>query len=650
MSLMTDYGEYKNEYLSMGKVVGIDLGTTNSCVAVMEGGKPTVIANAEGFRTTPSVVAYTKNQDQLVGQIAKRQAVMNPENTFYSAKRFVGRRVDEVNEESKDVSYGIEKAGSNVKLKCPVLDKQFSPEEVSAQVLRKLSEDAGKYLGENITQAVITVPAYFNDSQRQATKDAGKIAGLEVLRIINEPTAAALAYGLDKKSNERILVFDLGGGTFDVSVLEVGDGVFEVLSTSGDTHLGGDDFDRCIVDHLASIFKSNEGIDLRQDKQALQRLTEAAEKAKIELSNATQSEINLPFITATPEGPKHLDLNLTRANFEELASKLIDRCRVPVEQALKDAKLSTGEIDEIVMVGGSTRMPAVQELVKRVTGKDPNQTVNPDEVVAVGAAIQGGVLAGEVKDILLLDVTPLSLGVETLGGVMTKMITRNTTVPTKKSETYSTAVDGQTNVEIHVLQGEREMASDNKSLGTFRLDGIPSAPRGVPQIEVTFDIDANGILSVTAKDKGSGKEQSISITGASTLSDNEVDKMVKDAESNASVDKEKREKIDLKNQAETLVYQTEKQLGELGDKVDASAKAKVEEKSKALKEATSKEDYESMKKLLEELQQELYAIGSSVYQQPGNEPPAPGGPGSNESNDKGSDDDVIDADFTETKD
>jgi molecular chaperone DnaK len=634
----------------MGKVVGIDLGTTNSCVAVMEGGKPTVIANAEGFRTTPSVVAYTKNQDQLVGQIAKRQAVMNPENTFYSAKRFVGRRVDEVNEESKDVSYGIEKAGSNVKLKCPVLDKQFSPEEVSAQVLRKLSEDAGKYLGENITQAVITVPAYFNDSQRQATKDAGKIAGLEVLRIINEPTAAALAYGLDKKSNERILVFDLGGGTFDVSVLEVGDGVFEVLSTSGDTHLGGDDFDRCIVDHLASIFKSNEGIDLRQDKQALQRLTEAAEKAKIELSNATQSEINLPFITATPEGPKHLDLNLTRANFEELASKLIDRCRVPVEQALKDAKLSTGEIDEIVMVGGSTRMPAVQELVKRVTGKDPNQTVNPDEVVAVGAAIQGGVLAGEVKDILLLDVTPLSLGVETLGGVMTKMITRNTTVPTKKSETYSTAVDGQTNVEIHVLQGEREMASDNKSLGTFRLDGIPSAPRGVPQIEVTFDIDANGILSVTAKDKGSGKEQSISITGASTLSDNEVDKMVKDAESNASVDKEKREKIDLKNQAETLVYQTEKQLGELGDKVDASAKAKVEEKSKALKEATSKEDYESMKKLLEELQQELYAIGSSVYQQPGNQPPTPGGPESNESNDKGSDDDVIDADFTETKD
>jgi len=582
----------------MGKVVGIDLGTTNSCVAVMEGGKPTVIANAEGFRTTPSVVAYTKNQDQLVGQIAKRQAVMNPENTFYSSKRFVGRRVDEVNDESKEVSYGIEKAGSNVKLKCPILDKQFSPEEVSAQVLRKLSDDAGKYLGETVTQAVITVPAYFNDSQRQATKDAGKIAGLEVLRIINEPTAAALAYGLDKKSNERILVFDLGGGTFDVSVLEVGDGVFEVLSTSGDTHLGGDDFDRVIVDHLASTFKGNEGIDLRQDKQALQRFTEAAEKAKIELSNATQSEINLPFITATPEGPKHLDLTLTRGKFEELASNLIDRCRIPVEQALKDAKLSTGEIDEIVMVGGSTRMPAVKELVKRVTTKDPNQTVNPDEVVAVGAAIQGGVLAGEVKDILLLDVTPLSLGVETLGGVMTKMISRNTTVPTKKAETYSTAVDGQTNVEIHVLQGEREMASDNKSLGTFRLDGIPPPPRGVPQIEVTFDIDANGILSVTAKDKGSGKEQSISITGASTLSDNEVDKMVKDAEKNASADKEKRDKIDIKNQAETLVYQAEKQLGELGEKVDEAAKTKVEEKRVKLKDATEKDDYESMKSWL----------------------------------------------------
>ena len=637
----------------MGKVVGIDLGTTNSCVSVMEGGKPTVIANAEGFRTTPSVVAYTKNQDQLVGQIAKRQAVMNTDNTFYSVKRFIGRRVDEVNEESKEVSYGVEKAGSNVKVKCPVLDKQFAPEEVSAQVLRKLAEDAGKYLGETVTQAVITVPAYFNDSQRQATKDAGKIAGLEVLRIINEPTAAALAYGLDKKSNERILVFDLGGGTFDVSVLEVGDGVFEVLSTSGDTHLGGDDFDKVIVDHLANSFKSNEGIDLRQDKQALQRLTEAAEKAKIELSSATQSEINLPFITATPEGPKHLDLTLTRGKFEELASTLIDRCRIPVEQALKDAKLSSSELDEIVMVGGSTRIPAVLELVKRTTGKDPNQTVNPDEVVAIGAAIQGGVLAGEVKDILLLDVTPLSLGVETLGGVMTKMITRNTTVPTKKSETYSTAVDGQTNVEIHVLQGEREMASDNKSLGTFRLDGIPAAPRGVPQIEVMFDIDANGILSVTAKDKGSGKEQSISITGASTLSDNEVEKMVKDAESNASADKEKREKIDLKNQAETLAYQAEKQLAELGDKVDAEAKAKVEEKAAKLKEATEKEDFESMKTLLEELQQELYTVGASVYQQAGAEAAASGeeGAAAGNSGDGSSNagDDVIDAEFTETK-
>ena len=634
----------------MGKVVGIDLGTTNSCVSVMEGGKPTVIANAEGFRTTPSVVAYTKNQDKLVGQIAKRQAVMNPENTFYSVKRFIGRRVDEVNEESKEVSYAVEKAGSNVKVKCPVLNKQFAPEEVSAEVLRKLAEDAGKYLGETVTQAVITVPAYFNDSQRQATKDAGKIAGLEVLRIINEPTAAALAYGLDKKSNERILVFDLGGGTFDVSVLEVGDGVFEVLSTSGDTHLGGDDFDKVIVDYLADTFKSNEGIDLRQDKQALQRLTEAAEKAKIELSSATQSEINLPFITATPEGPKHLDLTLTRAKFEELASKLIDRCRVPVEQALKDAKLSASELDEVVMVGGSTRIPAVLELVKRITGKDPNQTVNPDEVVAVGAAIQGGVLAGEVKDILLLDVTPLSLGVETLGGVMTKMITRNTTIPTKKSEVYSTAVDGQTNVEIHVLQGEREMASDNKSLGTFRLDGIPPAPRGVPQIEVTFDIDANGILSVTAKDKGSGKEQSISITGASTLSENEVEKMVKDAEANAAADKEKRERIDLKNQAETLIYQAEKQLGELGDKVSAEDKSKVEESSKKLKEAVEKDDFATMKSELEILQQALYAAGAAVYQQAAGAEAAAGGNGAGASGaGSAAGDDVIDAEFTESK-
>ncbi len=601
----------------MGKVVGIDLGTTNSCVAVMEGGKPTVIANAEGFRTTPSVVAYTKNQDKLVGQIAKRQAVMNPENTFYSVKRFIGRRVDEVNEESKEVSYAVEKAGANVKLKCPVLNKQFAPEEISAEVLRKLADDAGKYLGETVTQAVITVPAYFNDSQRQATKDAGKIAGLEVLRIINEPTAAALAYGLDKKSNERILVFDLGGGTFDVSVLEVGDGVFEVLSTSGDTHLGGDDFDKVIVDHLADTFKANEGIDLRQDKQALQRLTEAAEKAKIELSSATQSEVNLPFITATPEGPKHLDLTLTRAKFEELASKLIDRCKHPVEQALKDAKLSAGELDEVVMVGGSTRIPAVLELVKRLTGKDPNQTVNPDEVVAVGAAIQGGVLAGEVKDILLLDVTPLSLGVETLGGVMTKMIARNTTIPTKKTEVYSTAVDGQTNVEIHVLQGEREMASDNKSLGTFRLDGIPPAPRGVPQIEVTFDIDANGILNVSAKDKATGKEQQITITASTNLDKDDVERLVREAKQHEAEDQKRRELIDARNTADQLIYQMEKMLRDLGDKVSASDRGRIEGIVEDLKRAKEGDDAAQIKQLVEQLQQASYAIGQQMYAQQG---------------------------------
>jgi len=530
----------------MNKVVGIDLGTTNSVVAAIEGGQPTVITNAEGFRTTPSIVAYTKKEELLVGQLAKRQSVVNAENTFFSVKRFIGCKADEVSEESKELPYKVIKDDNgNIKIKCSSLSKDFSPEEVSAQVIRKLIADAKDYLGQEVTKAVITVPAYFNDSQRQATVDAGKIAGIEVLRIINEPTAASLAYGLDKKQNETILVFDLGGGTFDVSVLEVGDGIFEVLSTAGDTNLGGDDFDKALVRWLVEDFEAKEGTNLTKDIQALQRLTEAAEKAKMELSNVENTTINLPFITADKNGPKHIQQDLTREKFETLCKNLIDRCRIPVEKALKDAKLDKSGINEVVLVGGSTRIPAIQQLVESLTGKKPNKSVNPDEVVAIGAAIQAGILAGEITDILLLDVTPLSLGVETVGGIMTKLISRNTTIPVKKSELFSTAADNQTNVEIHVLQGEREVVSGNKSLGNFKLEGIPEAPKGRPQIEVTFDINVDGLLSVTAKENESGKEQSVTIQGSSNLSENEIENMLEEAEKYASIDKEQKEKNDL---------------------------------------------------------------------------------------------------------
>ena len=627
----------------MAKTVGIDLGTTNSVVAVMEGGSPVVIANAEGSRTTPSVVAFTKDGNRLVGAIAKRQAAINPDGTIYSAKRFIGRNYNEVDSEIKIVPYKVS-PGPNNSVRFEVLNKTYAPEEISAQVLRKLVDDAGAYLGEKVTDAVITVPAYFNDAQRQATKDAGRIAGLNVLRVVNEPTAAALAYGADKKKNETIMVFDLGGGTFDVSILDVGEGICEVRSTSGDTHLGGDDFDKCVVDHIAEEFRKSNGIDLRNDRQALQRLYEAAEKAKCELSSMTQTDINLPFITADASGPKHLTMSLTRAKFDQLTAHLVARCMNPVKQALADAKLSENDIDEVILVGGSTRIPAVQDLVRKLTGgKNPNMSVNPDEVVAVGAAVQAGIIKGEVKDILLLDVTPLSLGVETLGGVMTRIIERNTTIPCRRSEVFSTAADNQPAVDIVVLQGEREMARDNRNLGTFKLDGIRPAMRGIPQIEVTFDIDANGILNVSAKDKDTAKEQKITISGSTNLDKSDVDRMVQEAKDHAADDKKRREEADAKNHLESAAYQVEKLLADLGDKAPVHEKARAEQAvadAKALlkDEPASMDRIKSLTSDLQQVAQGLAQAASAQQQAPEAAPQdgpsqAPGG------------DDVIDADF-----
>ncbi|GMR11235.1 MAG: molecular chaperone DnaK [Anaerolineae bacterium] len=634
----------------MAKIIGIDLGTTNSVVAVMEAGDPVVITSAEGGRLVPSVVAFTKSGERLVGQTAKRQAVVNSENTVYSIKRFMGRRWEEVEGERKMVSYETVKGASDdVRVKIPMNDREYTPQEISAMVLGKLKTDAEAYLGESITRAVITVPAYFNDSQRQATKDAGKIAGLEVMRIINEPTAAALAYGLDKKENETILVFDLGGGTFDVSILEVGDGVVEVKATNGDTHLGGDDWDQRILNWIADEFKKDQGIDLLEDRQALQRLREAAEKAKIELTSVTETDINLPYVSADASGPKHLQMKLTRAKFEQLSEDLVGRIKGPFQSVLKDAGMQASEVDEVVLVGGATRMPMVQDLVRSLTGKEPHKGVNPDEVVAVGAAIQAGVLAGDVKDVLLLDVTPLSLGVETLGSVMTTLIERNTTIPIKKQETFSTAEENQTAVDIHVLQGERSMAADNNTLGRFRLDGIPSAPRGVPQIEVTFDIDANGILNVKAKDKATGKEQSVTITASTNLNKDDVERMVEEAKSHEAEDRKRKEIADARNTGDGLAYQAEKTLSELGDKVPADDRERIEGKVKELREALEGDDLERIKQLTEEVQQASYALSQQLYAQEGEdskpqpEAEAEGG-GSTEGEEEG---DVVEGEFRE---